>query len=67
MAYKTKWDETKYIYVNFRKKKIEHLSILVDNQIIPHEYSVKYLGMTLDAKLGWKEQVKKKREELRLE
>jgi hypothetical protein len=36
------------------------------HHIIPHSQTAKYLGMTLDAKLGWKVHVKKKREELGL-
>ena len=33
-----------------------------DNNIIPYSNSAKYLGMTLDAKLRWKEHVMKKKE-----
>jgi hypothetical protein len=38
----------------------------MNGKIIPHSQTIKYLGMTLDAKLRWKMQVKKKREELGL-
>jgi hypothetical protein len=38
----------------------------MNGRTIPHSLTVKYLGMTLDAKLRWKVHVKKKREELGL-
>jgi hypothetical protein len=38
----------------------------MNGKTIPHSLTVKYLGMTLDAKLCWKVHVKKKREELDL-
>jgi hypothetical protein len=36
---------------NFTNKKVNYLPVNITQQIIPHENSAKYLGMTLDAKL----------------
>jgi hypothetical protein len=44
------------IYFNF-------LKIL---SVIPYVNTSKYLGMNLDAKLRWKEHIKKKRDELNM-
>ena len=52
-------NETKSTHVNFTNKKIKHLPILLDHQMILHENLAKYLGITLGCKLMWKEPVKK--------
>ncbi len=64
--WKIKLNESKSVHVDFTNKKIEHKQLYINNQIIPHENTAKYLGITLDAKLRWKAHVKKKREELGL-
>lgn len=64
--WRIKLNETKSIQVNFTYKKIVTLPIYINNQIVPHANVAKYLGMNLDAKLKWKEHIKKKKEELNL-
>jgi hypothetical protein len=49
------------IHVNFTNKQCHRIPILLNSKIIPHSQTAKYLGMTLDAKLRWKVQVKKKK------
>ena len=38
----------------------------MNNNEVPYANTAKYLGFTLDAKLKWKEHVKKKIEELKI-
>jgi hypothetical protein len=60
-------NEMKSVNVNFTNQKIDHrVPIIINSLPIPHANSAKYLGMTLDAKLRWKEHVKKKKQELNL-
>lgn len=62
-----KLNESKSVHVNYTNKKIHnHIYIIVNGTVIPHSNSAKYLGMTLDAKLRWKEHVKKKYNELNI-
>jgi hypothetical protein len=56
----------KSIHVNFTNKRCRHRLIIMNGKTIPHSQTARHLGMTLDAKLRWKVQVKKKREELGL-
>ena len=63
--WKIKINAMKPVHVNFTNRKIEHTCPLVLNGVvIPIANTAKYLAMTLDAKLKWKEHVKKKRIEL---
>jgi hypothetical protein len=39
-------------------------SIFINGTQVPYANTAKYLGITLDAKLRWKEYIKKKRDEL---
>lgn len=55
---------SKSIHVNFTNKKIQNIPIIIDSLAIPYANEAKYLGMTLDARLRWKEHVKKKKKEL---
>ncbi|KMQ83660.1 reverse transcriptase [Lasius niger] len=65
--WKIKLNETKSVHVNFTLKKIENQpNVTLNNIVVPLDNKAKYLGMTLDAKLHWKEHVKIKRKELDL-
>ena len=65
--WRIKLNELKSVHVNFTNKKLEAPHFLeINGTIVPHENSAKYLGMTLDTKLRWKEHVKKKKSELDL-
>jgi len=59
-------NQSKSIHINFTNRCFEHIPITINSQKVPYANTVKYLGMTLDAKLRWKAHVKKKREELDL-
>lgn len=66
-SWKIKLNEAKSVHVIFTLKKIEMIPVVtINNIIIPHDNTAKYLGMTLDAKLRWKEHVKIKRKQLDL-
>lgn len=63
--WRIKLNDTKTVHVNFtNKKSVEHQPVVLNNNIIPHANSAKYLGMNLDIKLKWNVHIKKKREEL---
>lgn len=65
--WKIKLNENKSVHVNFTLKKIENQpNVTLNNIEVPLENKAKYLGMTLDTKLHWKEHVKIKRKELDL-
>ena len=65
--WKLKLNEQKSTHINFTNKNIRNFPpVTINGTIIPYETNVKYLGMTLDARLRWKVHVKKKREELGL-
>lgn len=63
--WKLKLNEAKSIHINFTNKMIrEVVPVYINGIVVQFENSAKYLGMTLDTKLKWKEHVKKKRAEL---
>ena len=64
--WRIKLNESKSVHINFTNKQTAHIPVFINEVIIPHANTAKYLGMTLDAKLRWKAHVKKKREELGL-
>lgn len=65
--WKIQLNEQKSIHINFTNKLLKDPPALdLNGTIVPYENNAKYLGMTLDAKLRWKEHVKKKKAELGL-
>ena len=64
--WRIKLNESKSIHINFTNKKITNLPVVINNQVVPYSNTAKYLGMNLDAKLKWKEHVKKKVEDLNI-
>lgn len=66
-SWKIKLNESKSVHVNFTLRNIENPpNVTLNNIIVPIENKAKYLGMTLDTKLHWKEHIKIKRRELDL-
>ena len=59
-------NESKSVHINFTNRRLEHIPVTINNQKVPYANNAKYLGMTLDAMLRWKTQVKKKPEEVDL-
>jgi hypothetical protein len=59
-------NEIKAVHVNFTNRKVDYMQVTINSNQIPPSNMAKYLGMTLDAKLRWKEHVKKKIEELNI-
>lgn len=64
--WRTQLNESKSIHINFTYKNIHYIPVNINLNIVPYANTAKYLGMTLDAKLKWKEHVKKKKDELNL-
>lgn len=64
--WRIKLNHTKSIHINFTNKCTLNTPVYIDEFQIPFSNNAKYLGMTLDAKLRWKEHVKKKCEELNI-
>jgi hypothetical protein len=65
-----KWEikltESKSVHVDFTNKKIRQQPIFINSTKVPYANTAKYPGMTLDAKLRWKEHIQKKRDELNI-
>jgi hypothetical protein len=55
-----KLNESKSVHIDFINKKIKQQPIFINGTKVPYANTAKYLGMTLDAKLRWKEYIKKK-------
>ena len=54
-------NNSKSIHVDFSNLNITHQNVYIDHIVVPHSNTAKYLGMTLDVKLKWKEHIKKKK------
>lgn len=59
-------NETKSSHINFTNLKICREPVFINGRQIPYANTTKYLGMTLDARLRWKEHVIKKKDELNI-
>jgi predicted GIY-YIG superfamily endonuclease len=64
--WRIKLNESKSVHIDFTNNKIKQQSIFIHGTKVPYANTAKYLGMTLDAKLRWKEHIKKKRDELNI-
>jgi hypothetical protein len=57
--WRIKVNESKSIYIEFTNNKIKQQPILINGTKVPYAITAKYLGINLDAKLRWKEHIKK--------
>ena len=55
VKWRIKLNESKSMHVNFTNKNIRHLPIYISGTQVPYTNQAKYFGMSLDAKLRWKE------------
>lgn len=62
--WRIKLNEVKSTHVNYTNKRTHTIPVQINNVVIPHENNAKYLGMTLDVKLRWKDHIKIKKQEL---
>jgi hypothetical protein len=63
--WRIKLNESKSVHIDFTNK-IKQQPIFINGAKVPYANIAKYLSMTLDAKLWWKEHIKKKRDELNI-
>lgn len=66
IQWRIRLNEAKSVHVDFTNKNQPYIPTYINHEVIPFSNQAKYLGMTLDTKLKWKEHVKKKREQLEL-
>lgn len=64
--WRIKINELKSVHVTYTLRKIQYLPVTINQRVIPHNNSAKYLGMTLDARLTWKDHVRNKCTEIKL-
>jgi hypothetical protein len=64
--WRIKLNESKSVHIDFTNKRITQRPIYINGTQILCANTAKYLGMTLDTKLRWKEHIKKKRDELNI-
>jgi hypothetical protein len=65
--WRIKFNESKSVHISFTNKRITQRPIYISGTQIPYANTAKYLGMTLDTKLPWKEHIKMKRDELNIQ
>jgi hypothetical protein len=53
-------NEAKSVHVDFINKRSQHIPITINDKVIPHSNTAKYLGMTLGAKVRWRHMSRKK-------
>jgi hypothetical protein len=61
-----KLNKSKSVHIDFTNKKIKQQPIFINGTKVPYANTAKYLGMTLNAKLRWKEHIKKEHDELNI-
>jgi predicted GIY-YIG superfamily endonuclease len=61
--WRIKLNESRSVHTDFTNNKIKQQPIFIHGTKVPYANTAKYLGMTLDAKLRWKEHIKKKHDE----
>ena len=62
LKWKIKLNEDKSVHVNNTYRRLNNpLNLTINKKVIPYENKAKYLGMTLDTKLKWKEHIKKEK------
>jgi CheY-specific phosphatase CheX len=49
-----KLNEAKSVHVDITNKRYQRIPITINDKVMPHSSTAKYLGMTLDAKLRWR-------------
>jgi hypothetical protein len=62
--WRIKLNESKSVHIDFTNNKIRQKPIFINSTEVPYANTAKCLGMTFDAKLRWKEHIKKERDEL---
>jgi hypothetical protein len=58
--WRMKLNESKWINIDFTNTKISQQPIFINGTKVPYANTDKYLVMTLDSRLRWKEHIKKK-------
>jgi hypothetical protein len=61
--WRIKLNKSKLVHIDFTNNKIKQQPIFIK---VPYANTAKYFGMTLDAKLRWKEHIMKKHDELNI-
>jgi hypothetical protein len=64
--WRIKLNESKSVHIDFTNKRITQRPIYINGTQILYANTEKYLGMTLDTELRWKEHIKMKRDELNI-
>jgi hypothetical protein len=64
--WRIKLNESKSVHIDYTNKKITQRPIYINVTQIPYANTAKYLGLTLDTKLRWKEHIMKKYDELNI-
>jgi hypothetical protein len=64
--WRIKLKESKSVHIDFTNNKIKQQPIFINGTKVPYANTAIYLGMTLDAKLRWKEHIKEILDEINI-
>ena len=64
--WKIKINKQKYTYITFTSRRKSCPPVLINNQVIPQQSEVKYLGIHLDRRLTWKFHIDAKLTQMKL-